>query len=301
MSAADTEETGEETQSHESVETAGAPGPPESADESVPAGDSAEEQKAPNEFPGFVVSWPGEDGELEEGPLGVLWQLIESYRVDIFDVSLLRITEDFMAFLMSGEELRIDLASSFSVMAARLLYYKSRALLPDPGFEEPEEEPRLPPELVQQLLEYRKFQQAAERLKSIEAITAGMFRRETGLTPDVDTGDGEWLDLDMADLVHAYQAVLERFGQIKPIDAEYEIDLDQYSVEDKIDQIRNLLKTAVSFSFRDLFENLESMTRGEIVVTFLAILELVKQSDIIIRQPAKYDDIVIFRKSEVVS
>lgn len=261
----------------------------------------AKGSRVADEFPGFVVSWPGEDGELEEGPLGVLWQLIESYRVDIFDVSLMRITEDFIAFLTSGEELRLDLASSFSVMAARLLYYKSRALLPDPGFEEPDDEPRLPPELVQQLLEYRKFQQAADRLKSIESITAGMFRRETGLTPDVESDGSEWLDLDMSDIVHAYQAVLDRFGQIKPGEAEYEIGLDEYSVEDKIDQIRGLLKNAVSFSFQDLFENLESMTRGEIVVTFLAILELVKQSDIIIRQQAKFGDIVIFRKQDVVS
>ena len=246
-----------------------------------------------------MVSWPGEDGQIEEGPLTVLWQLIESYRVDIFDVSLLRITEDFMSFLTSSEELRLDLASSFSVMAARLLYYKSRALLPDPGFEEPEEEPRLPPELVQQLLEYRKFQQAAEKLKSIEAITAGMLRRETGLTPDVDT-EGEWLDLDLSDLVHAYQAVLDRFRQVAPGEVDLEIDLDQYSVEDKIDSIRSLLKTAVSFSFHDLFENLESMTRGEIVVTFLAILELVKQSEIIIRQQNKFADIVLFRKDTVV-
>lgn len=275
-------------------------------DEPVPADSEPTEgevQQAPtppaNEFPGFMVSWPGEDGQIEEGPLTVLWQLIESYRVDIFDVSLLRITEDFMSFLTSSEELRLDLASSFSVMAARLLYYKSRALLPDPGFEEPEEEPRLPPELVQQLLEYRKFQQAAEKLKSIEAITAGMLRRETGLTPDVDT-EGEWLDLDLSDLVHAYQAVLDRFRQVAPGEVDLEIDLDQYSVEDKIDSIRSLLKTAVSFSFHDLFENLESMTRGEIVVTFLAILELVKQSEIIIRQQNKFADIVLFRKDTVV-
>ena len=275
-------------------------------DEPVPADSEPTEgevQQAPtppaNEFPGFMVSWPGEDGQIEEGPLTVLWQLIESYRVDIFDVSLLRITEDFMSFLTSSEELRLDLASSFSVMAARLLYYKSRALLPDPGFEEPEEEPRLPPELVQQLLEYRKFQQAAEKLKSIEAITAGMLRRETGLTPDVDT-EGEWLDLDLSDLVHAYQAVLDRFRQVAPGEVDLEIDLDQYSVEDKIDSIRSLLKTAVSFSFHDLFENLESMTRGEIVVTFLAILELVKQSEIIIHQQNKFADIVLFRKDTVV-
>ncbi len=278
------------------------PSNPDNQTEDAPsaaAGDEAVETRVPNEFPGFVVSWPGEDGQIEEGPLGLLWQLIESYRVDIFDVSLLRITEDFMAFLMSSAELQIDLASSFSVMAARLLYYKSRALLPDPGFEEPDDEPRLPPELVQQLLEYRKFQQAAEKLKSIETITAGMFRRDTGLSADVES-EAEWLDLDLADMVHAYRVILERRGRLPAGPVDMEIDLDRHSVEEKIDQIRGLLKTAVSFSFHDLFENLESMGRGEIVVTFLAILELVKQSDIIIRQQIKYGDIVIFRKSEVV-
>ena len=139
-----------------------------------------EETERPLELQGFQVSWVNSEGEPEEGPLTLLWQLIESYRVDIFEISLIKITEDFLKFITSMESIRVEVASSFAVMASRLLYYKSKALLPDPGFEDNDTEPRLPPELIQQLLEYRRFQNAADRFRELEDITSGMFTRKTG-------------------------------------------------------------------------------------------------------------------------
>ncbi|EMO59788.1 ScpA/B-like protein [Leptospira santarosai str. CBC1416] len=103
----------------------------------------------------FVVQWNNGEGGLSEGPLSVLWSLIESYKVDIFDVALSRITRDFLNFLRISETLSLELSAEYALMAANLIYLKSKALLPDPGFEEEDYEPPLPPELVEKLLEHK--------------------------------------------------------------------------------------------------------------------------------------------------
>lgn len=244
----------------------------------------------------FTVKWPGPEGE-EEGPLHVLWKLIESYRVDIFDISIHQITEDFLAFIRSAVELQVGLASSFAVMAARLIFYKSKALLPDPGFEETESESRLPPELIQQLLEYRRFQMAAEQLQQIDEVTSGMFPRPV-IEQDSDAGEAV-LDVSLVDLIQAYSRVLKVHDDA--VEPGYDITGEQYSVEDKMNAIRELLESAVSFSFDDLFENPVTMKRGEIVATFLAILELAKLAEIRLKQGAAFGEILITKRSVTVS
>jgi len=263
----------------------------------------AEQARKEDPLNRFLVTWLNAEGEAEQGPLYVLWELIESYKVDIFDVSLNRITADFMGFLQRAESLEIELASSFAVMASRLLYYKSRALLPDPGFEDADEEPRLPPELVQQLLEYRKFQLAAERLGRLEDAAQGMLARETGLAPISDGEQNEWLEVSLVDLARAYSKVLRRLEEVSEESEEvgYEIKLEEFSVEDKIQYLRGLLQESQSFAFQELFEKLEEMNRGEIIATFLALLELTRMGEIIIRQKANFEEIRIFKRSVVVS
>lgn len=252
-----------------------------------------------NEIPGFVVRWTNGEGEEEEGPLSVLWKLIESYRVDIFEVSLLQITRDFVEFLQNAEELRVELASSFVVMAARLLYYKSRALLPDPGFEESEDEPRLPPELIQQLLEYRKFQMASEKMRELDDVMAGVYPRNLPYKPSPEDQEIEddWLELDVVDLVRAFSDMVRRNSPEPEKARKYEIDVEKYSVEEKMAAIRLLLTDAVSFQFTDLFENIKESVRIEIVVTFLAILELTRLGELIIRQHRVFGDIEVHKKS----
>ena len=238
----------------------------ENAGNPADTGNTETEERVKDPLDTFPVSWTNSDGEAEQGPLYVLWELIESYRVDIFEVSLHRITEDFLQFLQHAEELQIELASSFTVMASRLLYYKSRALLPDPGFEDNDDEARLPPELVQQLLEYRKFQFAAERLGDLDETTAGMMTRKTGLVPNTGTSDSnEWLDVSLVDLIQAYSNVLQRaMAPDEEEDDRYEVELEEFSVEDKIGYLRGLLVDAQSFAFEDLFENIAEMSRVEI-------------------------------------
>jgi len=252
-------------------------------------------QPVATEFKGFSVSWTGQDGAEESGPLELLWQLIESYRVDIFDISLIQITNDFIHFLRSSDDLQIELASSFSVMAARLLYYKSKALLPDPGFEDSDEDPRLPPELIQQLLEYRKFQMAGERIRELETLASGIAGRPEANVREVE---GEWLDVSLLELIRAYQGFLERVSVSSP---DLEIEPEEVSVEERMDQIRMLLLDAVSFSFHDLFENFLMASKMEIIASFLALLELVKLGEILVRQSVSCGEITVFKKEVTIA
>ncbi|MCB1175452.1 MAG: segregation/condensation protein A [Leptospiraceae bacterium] len=249
----------------------------------------------------FAVTWTNALGEYEEGPLYVLWDLIESYKVDIFDVSLFRITEDFFQFLDAMRELQIELASSFAVMASRLLFYKSKSLLPDPGFEENEEQTGLPPELVQQLLEYRKFQFAADRLRQREEVATGILAREKLVLPESVQTDGEWLDVSLIDLLSAYARLLQRLEKEQSPEKFYEIELEEFSVEAKMESIRKRLQQEQSFRFEDLFDSMDTLQRGDLIATFLALLELTRLREIIVRQKANFDEIRVFKKAVLAS
>ncbi len=257
-----------------------------------------EEDADKEELGEFIVHWSGPDGD-EEGPLSVLWKLIESYRVDIFEISIHRITEDFLSFMHSARDLRISLASSFTVMAARLIYYKSKALLPDPGFEDTESDSRLPPELIQQLLEYRRFQIASETLREMDEISGGIFGRPEA--PVMETDDTErMLEVSLVDLIRAYQKVLKRM-EPEPEEEGYEVSGEEWSVEAKMDEIRGLLENSISFGFEDLFENIESMRKGEVIATFLALLELTRLAEIVLQQDGIFGPIMIFKRAATVS
>lgn len=262
------------------------------------AGQTQSEDAEKDELGEFIVHWTGPDGD-EEGPLSVLWKLIESYRVDIFEISIHRITEDFLSFMHGARDLRISLASSFTVMAARLIYYKSKALLPDPGFEDTEADSRLPPELIQQLLEYRRFQMASETLREMDDLSSGIFGRPE--PPSLDTGEEErMLEVSLVDLIRAYQKVLKRL-EPEPEEEGYEVSGEEWSVEAKMDDIRRLLEEAISFSFEDLFENIETMKKGEVIATFLAILELTRLAEILLQQEGIFGQIMIYKRTATVS
>tara|TARA_B100001939_G_scaffold49404_1_gene38720 strand:+ start:8299 stop:9375 length:1077 start_codon:yes stop_codon:yes gene_type:complete len=261
-------------------------------------GEESDEDSDKEELGEFIVHWTGPDGD-EEGPLSVLWKLIESYRVDIFEISIHRITEDFLSFMHGARDLRISLASSFTVMAARLIYYKSKALLPDPGFEDTEADSRLPPELIQQLLEYRRFQIASETLREMDEISGGIFGRPE--TPVIESDETErMLEVSLVDLIRAYQKVLKRM-EPEPEEEGYEISGEEWSVEAKMDEIRGLLENAISFAFEDLFENIESMRKGEVIATFLALLELTRLAEIVLQQDGIFGPIMIYKRAATVS
>jgi segregation and condensation protein A len=252
-----------------------------------------------DELSEFIVHWSGPDGD-EEGPLSVLWKLIESYRIDIFEISIHRITEDFLSFMHGAKDLRISLASSFAVMAARLIYYKSRALLPDPGFDDTETDSRLPPELIQQLLEYRRFQMASETLREMDELSSGIFGRPENPEPERDDQEERMLEVSLVDLIRAYQRVLKRM-EPEPEEDGLELLGEEWSVEAKIEEIRGLLSDSISFAFEDLFEHVESMKKGEVIATFLAILEMARLAEIVIQQDLVFGQIMIFKRAATIS
>lgn len=224
-----------------------------------------------SQTPEFVVRWNNQDGGLTEGPISVLWSLIDSYKVDIFEVSLARITSDFIQFLRTTQTLSIELTSEFAVMASHLVYLKSKALLPDPGFEEEDYDPPLPKELVDKLLEHKKFQIAGQKLAELDRITAGMFTRETN---QVLEEEETWLDVSLVDLISAFNSILEKESLNEEEPAVYE-GYQQYSVEDKMEFLLSLLETKGEIHFLDIF-TVSKPDKKEIVAGFLAVLETVK-------------------------
>ncbi len=225
-----------------------------------------------SQTPEFVVRWNNQDGGLTEGPISVLWSLIDSYKVDIFEVSLSRITSDFIQFLRTSQSLSIELTSEFAVMASHLVYLKSKALLPDPGFEEEDYDPPLPKELVDKLLEHKKFQMAGQKLAELDRITAGMFTRETNqVLEDEET----WLDVSLVDLISAFNSILERESSNEELPPPIYEGHQQYSVEDKMEYLQKLLEERGEVHFLDIFQT-DSPEKKEVVAAFLAVLETVK-------------------------
>lgn len=220
----------------------------------------------------FVVRWNNSEGGVSEGPLSVLWSLIDSYRVDIFDVSLMRITNDFVNFLRTAESISLELSSDFALMAANLVYLKSRALLPDPGFEEEDYDPPLPKELVEKLLEHKKFQMAGARLGDLEKITTAMFTRESNV---VLADEERWLEVSLIDLISAFNSILNREPENEEEPKTFEGVAKNFSVEDKMALIERILSEKGELYFPDIFET-EIPEKQEIVAGFMAILEVVK-------------------------
>ncbi len=239
----------------------------------------------------FKVQWSSPEGGFSEGPLTLLWSLIESYKVDIFEVSLSKITEDFIRFIQLAKNLPIELSSEYAKMAASLVYLKSKALLPNPGFEEAEDEPSLPKELVEKLLEFKKYQIAGTRLGSMDSIQAAVFKRESSQILIDFPEDENWLDLDLIQLISAFNSLLSRqIGEeAKPSLLLAESD---YSIQDKIRHIEDLLAFKKEILFSEIFEK-EDIEVLDIVYSFLALLEIVKIKPVKIQQHKMFGDIRI--------
>ncbi len=240
----------------------------------------------------FLVKWNTNEGGWTEGPLSVLWSLIESYKVDIFEVSLSRITEDFITFLKLAKNLPIEISSEFTKMAASLVYLKSKALLPNPGFEEPETEPTLPRELVDKLLEHKKFQIVGQKLAYIDLVRSAVFPRESNQILIDFPDDENWLDVDIIDLISAFNGILSKEAVNEEI-PKLLIAESNYSISDKITNIEKLLDQKREIFFSEIFFSKDPETL-DIVYSFLAILEIVKLKKVKIKQHKMFGDIKIF-------
>lgn len=222
-----------------------------------------------------------------DGPLSLLWELIRKSKIDITEISLSHITEQYCAYLKVMERLNVKIASEFIAMASDLLYYKSRALLPAGKLEDEYFVPPLPPELIQKLLEYKKLQKSSEELQGLFAHQANHFVRDNSEIPI--EGLEEYVDVTLFDLLKAFAEVMEARVEVE----QEEIVFDEILVSDRIALITDLLKVKESIVFSDLFGFKSS--RMEIVATFLAMLEMCKSRIVNILQHKIYSTIRIVR------
>ncbi len=229
--------------------------------------------------------------EVFEGPLDLLLYLIKRDEIDIYDIPIEHITKQYLEFVELFRMLDLDVAGEFVVMAANLIYIKSRALLPvsvqPPEEEAEEEDPRW--ELVKQLLEYKKFKEAAAHLGQREVERQGVFPRVQTLieeAPERPLGD-----VSVFDLINAFNKILRRIDDQRENLAE--IFEENFSVADKIDLILKMTSTGVGLRFTELFG--DAASRSEIVVTFLALLELVRLKQLRCTQPEPFAEIEIVR------
>lgn len=241
--------------------------------------------------------------EAFEGPLDLLLHLIDKNEADIFDIPIKEITDQYFDYLQSMQELELEITSEFLVMAATLLSIKSKLLLPKPPVEEYEDDawsedgdfdPRA--ELVEKLIEYRKFKGVADHLREREQERSLIYTREPAdLTPYVNqTPENPVEGLHVGDLLLAFRKALRKMAGRNMV---AKIRRDDISVKDRIHQVVERLRQEGG---KLLFSRLlgDGLTREDIVVTFLALLELMKMKKVACYQHRLFADIVIQAREE---
>ena len=221
--------------------------------------------------------------QVFEGPLDLLLHLLEKNKVNIYDIPIVEITNQYMEYIAEMKRNDLNVMSEFLVMAATLIDIKSRMLLPKKESEEEEEEdPRA--ELVQQLLEYKMYKCMAYELRDRQMDAEQVFFKEPTIPPEVAEYEEP---VDLAELVGDMKIdpVRSKFGKIEK---------EEVSLSDKMLYVEDFCKTHRNFSFRNLLE--AQASKVEVIVTFLAILELMKVGKIFISQEHTFDDIKIESK-----
>jgi segregation and condensation protein A len=240
------------------------------ADPTTPsdAGDVAVAPAEPAEavIAGYRVSLPA-----FEGPLDLLLHLIEEHELDIFDIPIAFIASKFVEYITLMEQLNIDVASEYLVMAATLAHIKSKQLLPVvPDDQEDEQEAELDPraELVRRLLEYQKYKNVAEQLAGAPVLGRDVFLR--GVSAPQAEGPAQLTGLSLFKLLDAFQIVLARVKTT----VDHQIDLERFSITDRINQLSDILARGGRMAFIDLFDG--QNTRADLIITFLALLEMTR-------------------------
>ena len=226
------------------------------------------------------------------GPLDLLLYLIHKNEVDIFDIPIAKITQEYLVYLDQLKELNIDLASEFILMAATLTVIKSKMLLP---FEENSEsevegvDPRR--ELVEQLLEYKKYKNAGLMLESFHRLDRELFTRPaTTTSSETEQIIGRRIDISLFDLVNAFQEMVHRVKEREGIT----LDPERYTIAEAIDSIISALNQNKRQYFEDLFLN--AVSRLEMIVLFLALLEVIKIGFARVYQLGPFEPIIVEKR-----
>jgi segregation and condensation protein A len=229
-----------------------------------------------------------------DGPLDLLLHLIKKHEVDIYDIPISLITTQYLEYLELMIEINLDTVGEFLVMAATLIHIKSRTLLPrpDPKQEEAEEDPR--EALIRRLLEHQKFKAAAELLHDREIARSAQWQRPDAVVNEVVGQAPEpEVEIDLFSLMAAFRQVLERAKKRPKV----MLPPEQIPIETRISQLLERLSETDACGFEDLFEDVQ--TRSGMVVTFLALLEMIRLKLIRVFQQASFGAIRIYKRAHM--
>ena len=223
-----------------------------------------------------------------DGPLDLLLHLIKGQDIDIFDISLDIVTKQYLGYIETMKKMNLDVASEYLVMAAELTYIKSKTLLPRQKSEEDEEDdPKQ--ELINRLLEYKRYKEITTTFKNLEELRKEVFTKEpSNLCGFVDEEVIYVDEMDVDDLISCFQKFLERKIKEKPLNTK--ITKKEYSVSQRSNEIFSIVKSKKKVSFDELFE---VMTKDFIVVTFLSVLDLAKKQSVTIEQENNFCNIYL--------
>lgn len=223
-----------------------------------------------------------------EGPLDLLLHLIKENKMDIFDIKIEEITEQYLSYIRKQESMNLEIDSEYLVLASELIEIKSKLLLPHEKevLDEEESDPR--EELMNRLFEYQAYKEITKTLKEKELIRQEIYTKApSSLKEFVDNDTDIKMDITLDDLVDAFQKFLERKKESKPLATK--VTENEITVSSRRSDIKMLLSKGKKVSFFKLFP---VYTKEYVVATFLAVLEMVKNKEIIITQNDTFDDIV---------
>lgn len=225
-----------------------------------------------------------------DGPLDLLLHLIEQAKVDVKDIFISEITERYIALMDEADELDMDTASEFLTMAATLVYIKSRSLLPRPPKEDEDGEEDPEQALIRQLREYKRFREAGAGLAALSEGMKGVFRRlpEELAPPKIEY---DFADATTRDLFAAFMAVMGRDGDEPRPELAHEVRADEYTVRGQLMLIRRRLAERTTVSFEELFDG--ATAKIEMIVTFMALLDMIARQEVILKQKTPYGRITI--------
>lgn len=223
-----------------------------------------------------------------EGPLDLLLHLIKESKVDIWDIKIVDITDQYLNYIKSMEKLNLNIASEYLVMASELMEIKSKMLLPRYQEENNEEEEDPREQLIQKLIEYQKYKDMTKNFKELEEVRHEFYTKAPeSLRAYVNEDTIISSDVTLDDLMNAFQKFLKRKQLEKPLSTT--VTKREITVEERRNSIRNILRIKKKVDFFELFEQI---TKEYIVVTFLAVLEMAKKQELMIYQENNFEQII---------
>lgn len=231
--------------------------------------------------------------ESFEGPLDLLLNLISKAKIDIYDIPIHIITKQYMDYIYAMEEMNLEIASDFLVMASTLIEIKSKMLLPKEKVIFDDEEFEIDPreELVRKILEYKKFKEAAEELKEFEIEKSKTYYKPKEDLSEYEDGiiDFESFSVDL--LIKALNDMLSKKGLMEEEIDIKQINRDEYTISECINNIFDKLKVSKQIKFTDLIKS--DSEKNEIIAYFLSLLELIRNRSIIVKQENTFSDLLI--------